>query len=233
MSARDDAVTSLTNAGYSAQIAREILAGVVAEEGAQRDRHWAQRIRWAQCIREVGAAKGWSVWTAALIDPDVSFVDTGMPATETIVAELRRLDRLAVLKEIDEDLATMTLPEYLQGTLYAGSYAQAWQDCRARVQAHASAGGPEKDTSDGDQPPAGESTPAPPHFFQPGHTYTDGSWIYRCDAVSTHPDTGDRTAIGWLRLASSRTRDRARSHVVSLTAEDWADGWTDSATGGS
>ncbi|MGW1783886.1 hypothetical protein ACWCQQ_32940 [Streptomyces sp. NPDC002143] len=40
-------------------------------------------------IREVGTAKGWSVWAAACMDPDVEFVDTGMPSTETIVAEQR------------------------------------------------------------------------------------------------------------------------------------------------
>ncbi|MGW3197152.1 hypothetical protein ACWDBD_21685 [Streptomyces sp. NPDC001118] len=32
-------------------------------------------------IREVGTAKGWSVWAAAYLDPDVEFVDTGMHST--------------------------------------------------------------------------------------------------------------------------------------------------------
>lgn len=290
MTARDDAVASLVNAGYGQQTAREIIAALVAEEGAQRDRRWAQR------IREVGAAKGWSAWAAAFIDPDTEFVDTGMPATETIVAELRRLDRLAVLHEVDEQLAAMTLPEHLKGTLNASSYADAWQACRARVRALAT-GSPEKDTGGGRQPRAGESTPglysivlaaigsargpalplpahtqrllaervtdavaplvptrptahgslppgghvgspggktaepepAPEHaFFQPGRSYTDGYWLYRCDAVSTNPDTGEKTALGWLHLPRSRTR----SHLMPMTAEDWAAGWTDSASGG-
>nr|WP_187279174.1 hypothetical protein [Streptomyces lavendulae] len=35
-------------------------------------------------------------------------------------------------------------------------------------------------------------------FFQPGHAYTrrDGS-TFRCVAVTTHPDSGWRVAIGW------------------------------------
>jgi len=40
-----------------------------------------------------------------------------------------------------------------------------------------------------------------PDFFQPGHTYTerDGStdWKFRCDAITTHPEDGGRTALGW------------------------------------
>lgn len=60
---------------------------------------------WAAKIREVGEAKGWSTWAAAFIDPDTEFVDTGMPATETIVAELRRLDRAAALREVELAIA--------------------------------------------------------------------------------------------------------------------------------
>ncbi|WP_157855738.1 hypothetical protein [Streptomyces aureocirculatus] len=75
-------------------------------------------------IREVGTAKGWSVWAAAYVDPDVEFVDTGMPSTETIVADLRRLDRDSVLREVDEQFAAKKLPDELKGTLNAGSYAE-------------------------------------------------------------------------------------------------------------
>jgi hypothetical protein len=40
-------------------------------------------------------------------------------------------------------------------------------------------------------------------FFQPGHTYTDPNpteydWQFRCDAVTVHPGTGERTALGWV-----------------------------------
>ncbi|MEU6397864.1 hypothetical protein ABZ867_12890 [Streptomyces cinnamoneus] len=37
-------------------------------------------------------------------------------------------------------------------------------------------------------------------FFQPGHTYSDGDlWAFRCDMVTTHPEDGERTALGWRR----------------------------------
>lgn len=118
----------------------ERLAAIVAQE--INDAPAAELIKaatddvlrgWAAKIREVGAAKGWSVWAAAFLDPDSDFVDTGMPSTESIVAELRRLDRLAILRQVDERLAAMKLPEHLKGTFNAASYADAWQDCRARV----------------------------------------------------------------------------------------------------
>ncbi|MDX2545885.1 hypothetical protein ACOT81_38135 [Streptomyces sp. WI04-05B] len=56
---------------------------LVAASDAELLREWSVK------IREVGAAKGWSVWAAAGMDPDVEFVGTGMPSTETVVAELR------------------------------------------------------------------------------------------------------------------------------------------------
>ncbi|MDJ1132441.1 hypothetical protein [Streptomyces iconiensis] len=50
----------------------------------------------------------------------------------------------------------------------------------------------EKDTRQG------ESTP---DFFQPGHTYAEDDgitdWRFRCDSVTTHPEDGERTALGW------------------------------------
>lgn len=41
-----------------------------------------------------------------------------------------------------------------------------------------------------------------PDFFQPGRTYADTEpdkydWRFRCDTVTTHPDDGQRTALGW------------------------------------
>lgn len=56
-----------------------------------------------------------------------------------------------------------------------------------------------KDTSDGSQPPAGESTQATPDFFQVGHGYThrDGS-DFKCVAITTHPLTGEPRALGWI-----------------------------------
>lgn len=51
-----------------------------------------------------------------------------------------------------------------------------------------------KDTSEG------ESTQ--PDFYQPGRTYISREfpqygWRFRCDAITTHPEDGERTAIGW------------------------------------
>jgi hypothetical protein len=42
------------------------------------------------------------------------------------------------------------------------------------------------------------SASATPDFFQPEHSYThlDGS-TFRCVAVTTHPDGGERVALGW------------------------------------
>jgi hypothetical protein len=133
--------------------APEAPEAVVDASEAELLREWAAR------VRQVDAAKGWSVWAAAFMDPDVPFVDTGMPSTETIVAELRRLDRAAVLREVDEQFAAMKLPEHLKGTLNAGSYADAWRTCRAIVKAMAGQAERGKDTSGGHQPTEGESTP--------------------------------------------------------------------------
>jgi hypothetical protein len=39
-----------------------------------------------------------------------------------------------------------------------------------------------------------------PDFFQPGRTYASGDgddWKFRCDTVTTHPDNGELTALGW------------------------------------
>ncbi|MGW4043035.1 hypothetical protein [Streptomyces sp. NPDC004721] len=43
---------------------------------------------------------------------------------------------------------------------------------------------------------------ATPDFFQPGHTYADSEfpqydWQFRCDTITTHPEDGERTALGW------------------------------------
>ncbi|WP_432053658.1 hypothetical protein [Streptomyces sp. bgisy022] len=41
----------------------------------------------------------------------------------------------------------------------------------------------------------------PADFYEPGHTYTnpehDTDWKFRVDTVTTHPDNGERTALGW------------------------------------
>ncbi len=35
-------------------------------------------------------------------------------------------------------------------------------------------------------------------FYEPGHTYSDpNGWKFRVDTITTHPDDGERTALGW------------------------------------
>ena len=42
-----------------------------------------------------------------------------------------------------------------------------------------------------------------PDFYEPGYVYSypryaDGyDWKFRCDAITTHPEDGERTALGW------------------------------------
>ncbi|MGW0578327.1 hypothetical protein ACWD25_20680 [Streptomyces sp. NPDC002920] len=108
---------------------------------------------WAARIREVGTAKGWSTWAGAFIDPDVEFVDTGMPSTETIVAELRRLDRAAALDEFADQIDALSSDHYLD---------PGWDDAAARARTKAAALRRGKDTSAGPQPREGESTVAEP-----------------------------------------------------------------------
>lgn len=40
-------------------------------------------------------------------------------------------------------------------------------------------------------------------FFEIGITYKnrrhEQSWRFRCDAITTHPEDGERTALGWRR----------------------------------
>jgi hypothetical protein len=51
-------------------------------------------------------------------------------------------------------------------------------------------------TPGGTDEPAG---PAESDFFQPGHTYSDdeNGWKFRVDRITTHPQDGKRTALGW------------------------------------
>lgn len=76
---------------------------------------------------------------------------------------------------------------------------------------------------------AGEpSADAVPGFFEPGHTYAeaDGStdWKFRCDAITTHPETGERTALGWRHFRSewseySYGEDDFDVHLAAGTAD--------------
>jgi len=72
---------------------------------------------------------------------------------------------------------------------------------------------------------------AVPDFFQPGHTYAYDAngftapellTVFRVVADTTHPDTGKRTAFGWMRTAE----DVAWS-PYSEPADEWPTCWTD------
>lgn len=68
--------------------------------------------------------------------------------------------------------------------------------------------------------PAGAD--ATPEFFQPGHTYRSGRTIFLCEAVSTHPATGERRALGWVR------QDGYFDEVQGLDPDDFVlGGWAD------
>ncbi len=58
-------------------------------------------------------------------------------------------------------------------------------------------------------------------FFQPGRTYQHKQWTFRCDAVTTHPGTGELTAVGWFRFLDTQWQ------LVPFEGPVWADGWTD------
>ena len=145
--------------------AGERLAAIVAQE--INDAPAAQLIKaatddvlrsWAAKIREVGTAKGWSVWAAAFLDPDVPFIDTGMPSTETIVAELRRFDRAATLRTAAD--AINALPQDYECDPGRGDAAALLRRMATEV---------EKGTDTGHQPDVDESTPV---HAQP-YVYTD------------------------------------------------------------
>ncbi|MFE9127045.1 hypothetical protein ACFYOF_16770 [Streptomyces sp. NPDC007148] len=53
-------------------------------------------------------------------------------------------------------------------------------------------------TMPGNREKSSRAAVATPDFFEPGHSYThrDGS-TFRCVAVTTHPNGGERVAVGW------------------------------------
>jgi hypothetical protein len=65
-------------------------------------------------------------------------------------------------------------------------------------------------------------------FFQPGRLYASGGrFRFRCDAVTTRPDTGEQRAVGWhgkLRTADGEWVWTANER----TPDDW-DAWTEVA----
>ena len=82
------------------------------------------------------------------------------------------------------------------------------------VLAHAAADGDARDKAKAREAAAG--------FFLVDHTYRHGRWLFRTNAVSAHPGTGDMHAIGW-------TSDDGHTWIVSrLDQRDWETaGWID------
>jgi len=146
-----------------------VMGGISAEDAdGLLDEHDAAVLReWAAKIRQVGTAKGWSVWASAYMDPDVPFTDTGMPSTETIVAELRRLDRVAILREAADAIEREQAREE---AAERGRFGHLDRETELQIEAVrakatflrrlASDLEREKDTSGDLQPSAGASTPA-------------------------------------------------------------------------
>ncbi|MET7944228.1 hypothetical protein [Streptomyces sp. NPDC005302] len=61
----------------------------------------------------------------------------------------------------------------------------------------------------------------PPDFFEPGHTYSAGPWDFNCAAVTTHPETGERVALGWTRINGGAWT------TYSHEGAEWPCGWAD------
>lgn len=74
-------------------------------------------------------------------------------------------------------------------------------------------------------PLVGAAVTPQPDFFQPCHNYTAGPYTFRCDAITTHPLTGERRALGWF------SRNGAFLDGHALDPDDYRlGGWTDTTT---
>ncbi|MDX2749620.1 hypothetical protein PV413_03360 [Streptomyces scabiei] len=141
--------------------------------------------------------------------------------------ELLAEHRIEVLRLVDEQFAAMKLPEHLQGTFNAGSYADAWRRCRAVVLSMIETTSTEKGTR-GLHPREGESTPAVPRpgpgapITYAGHTWPSAYewclWIMQHNAAPGPAQNGQRAA-----LAAYRTEVRAEAlHEATTAAESEA-----------
>lgn len=66
------------------------------------------------------------------------------------------------------------------------------------------------------RPPLSKDATPAPDFYQPGYTYsdTDPEWRFRCDSITTHPESGERTALGW-RFS------RGEWDAIAYGEDDW------------
>lgn len=58
-------------------------------------------------------------------------------------------------------------------------------------------------------------------FFQPGHRYAHNQWHFHCATVTAHPETGERSAIGWTQISDGSWTTYAYSEAA------WGGGWVD------
>jgi hypothetical protein len=66
-----------------------------------------------------------------------------------------------------------------------------------------------------------------PRFFEPGRTYTSGTWEFRCVAQTPSPTTGEPRALGW---KFAPVYDVHHWHAIALDPDDWTHGgWTETA----
>jgi len=99
---------------------------------------------------------------------------------------------------------------------------QAVRTMAAHLRAEARRAGTEKATA--------AAATATPDFFQPGHTYSDGTGYtapeittyFRVEHVTRHPDRGHLRAIGWVRNGAP-----GAGWHGDFRDEDEFDGWTD------
>jgi hypothetical protein len=64
-----------------------------------------------------------------------------------------------------------------------------------------------------------------PLFFEPGRTYTSGTWEFRCVALIPSPTTGEARALGW---KFAPVYDVHCWHAIALDPDDWKHGgWTE------
>jgi hypothetical protein len=69
-----------------------------------------------------------------------------------------------------------------------------------------------------------------PGFFEVDHTYTSGTWEFRCVAVSPSPTGGEPRALGW---KFAPVYDVHGWQAIALDPDDWKHGgWTEATAAG-
>jgi hypothetical protein len=70
----------------------------------------------------------------------------------------------------------------------------------------------------------------PATFFEPGRTYSSGTWKFRCETITASPGTGERRALGWKFAPVYGVHNW---HPSALDPDDWTHGaWTEATEDG-